>query len=101
METEQEQRREERLAAPELSIGKLCILETKRSLKVEGVRDITCAGIGLKVNGFLPQGELVRLKLNFGRDHFHLYGDVAWCVPAAGALLDADEPDLFMTGIIL
>lgn len=101
METEQEQRTEERLAAPELSNGKLYTLESNQSLKVEGVRDITCEGIGLKVNGFLPQGALVRLKLNFGRSHFHLYGDVAWCAPAAGELLDVEESDSFMMGIIL
>jgi len=93
METEQEQRSEERLAAPELSNGNLYTLESNQSLKVESVRDITCEGIGLKVDGYLPQGELVRLKLNFGRDHFHLYGDVAWCAPV--------ESDSFMMGIIL
>jgi hypothetical protein len=94
-----EQRKEERLAAPELSKGTVCIPNSDQYFMVEHVRDITCDGIGLNVDGFLQKGGVVRLRFNYGKNHVRLYGNVMWCVPATDELSNDQRPTSFKTGI--
>ena len=96
-----DQRRDERSFAPGLSNGELCILGTDQCFSVEGVRDISGEGIGLKVNGLFPRGALVHLKLHFfGKPRFYLLGNVAWCAPTSGELSDVQKPDSFTMGLV-
>ena len=55
---------DQRSFAPGLSNGEL-FLGTDQCFSVEGVRDISGEGMGLKVNGLFPRGALVHLKLIF------------------------------------
>lgn len=96
-----EQRREERLAARDMSKGELYHPGSGQYLKVDGICDISSTGIGLKVNAYLPQGEKVRLGVKYRRAHVHLYGQVVWCAPLSHGSAEVEESDLFMMGITL
>jgi hypothetical protein len=90
-----EQRKEERFIARDMSKGELYCPSLGQYIKIESVRDISFKGIGLRVNADLQQGEKVRLGFKRGRAHIHMYGYVVWCAPSE------DMPGLFMMGINL
>jgi hypothetical protein len=76
-----EQRKHERTAAARLQKGKLYLDSTKRCFQVQAVRDVSPFGIGLVVDGFINNGEKVRLKFAHNNSHIQMYGQVAWSSP--------------------
>ena len=96
-----EQRKDERIAAPELSEGELHHSNSNQSFKVECIRDVSSNGIGLKVNGSLDQGEKVCLGVMCDKARLKMYGHVVWCAPAEAKVSYEDKSGLFMMGIRL
>jgi len=96
-----EKRKEVRLISRDMSKGELYHPATCQYFTVEKVRDVSSMGIGLSVNGFLRQGEQIRLGFKHGRSHLQMYGYVAWCSAAAIESTDDKTPALFMMGISL
>jgi len=95
----EEQRKDERVAAPELSKGVLHHSKSNQSFKVECIRDVSSNGIGLKVNGSLDQGEKVCLGVMCDKAHLKMYGHVVWCAAAEAKSSCEDEFSSFMMGI--
>ena len=97
---EVEQRREKRLIAHEMSKGELFHPGTSQYFTVESVHDVSSEGMGLKVGGYLRQGEQVRLGFKRGRVHVQMSGYVVWCTPESETRSEKG-PALFMMGVHL
>ncbi|ATX82532.1 PilZ domain-containing protein [Mariprofundus ferrinatatus] len=97
-----EKRKEKRLIVRDLTKGELYHPGTGQYFTVEKVRDVSSKGVGLNVNGYLRQGEQVRIGFKHGRTHLQMYGHVAWCSQAMDDLSDGDvKSSSFMMGISL
>ena len=96
-----EKRKEVRLIARDMSKGELYHPATCQYFIVEKVRDVSSMGIGLNINGYLRQGEQIRLGFKHGRSHLQMYGYVAWCSSSAVESSDDKTSASFMMGISL
>ena len=95
-----EQRKEQRLAARDISTGELYHPGSSQYFTVERVQNVSPRGMGLKVNGFLRQGEQIRLGFKRGRVHVQMYGYVVWCAPDKTVGSD-EQSSSFLMGVTL